>query len=178
MALVFQYGSNMSAARLNGEDRLRGDAKPICVARTIERFDLMFTVLSKANKCAAADLVAGDCGRSIYGIVYEIPDFLLSRDDAKPRNRKSLDAIEGEGTNYVRAMIDLITNDGSTVRAITYLVKDRKDDLKTSLDYVRHIFTGLQEHNIPAEYCQYVRTKVIENNSDLEHDLFPATPSL
>jgi len=176
MALVFQYGSNMSVARLNGEDRLGGDAQPICVARTVELFDLVFTVWSKSNTCAAADLVPGKSGRSIYGVVYEVPDFLLGRDTAKQRNRRSLDAIEGEGTNYDRAMIDLISNDGSTVRATTYLVKDRKADLKTSLAYVRHILNGLHEHNIPAEYCQYVRAKVIENNSDLEHELLAATP--
>lgn len=176
MALVFQYGSNMSVARLNGEDRLRGDAKPICIARTAELFDLMFSVWSKSNNCAAADLVSGKSGRSIYGVVYEVPDFLLGRDTAKQRNRKSLDEIEGEGTNYVRAMIDLIANDGSTVCATTYLVKDRKADLKTSLAYVRHILHGLREHDIPAEYCQYVLAKVIENNSDLEHALRAVTP--
>ena len=34
MTLVFQYGSNMSVARLNSNDRLDGDAKTIGVART------------------------------------------------------------------------------------------------------------------------------------------------
>jgi cation transport regulator ChaC len=171
MALVFQYGSNISIARLNGKDRLAGDAKPICVARTVELFDLRFTVWSESNACAAADLVPGTTGRSIYGVMYEIPDFLLSRDTAKQRNRKSLDAIEGEGTNYDRVMINLKKEDGSTIRAITYLVKDRKSGLKTSLDYVHHILLGLKEHSIPHEYRQYVRSKIIENNSELENAL-------
>lgn len=175
MALVFQYGSNMSVARLNGADRLAGDARPICVARTVEPFDLMFTVWSKSNDCAAADLVPGTTGRSIYGVVYEVPDFLLSRDTAKQWNRKSLDAIEGEGTNYIRAMIDLIKDDGSTVRAITYLVKDRKAGLKTSLAYVRHILMGAKEHGIPDEHYQYIRSMIIENNSDLKNALLNAT---
>jgi len=47
MALVFQYGSNMSVARLNSDDRLAGDAKVVCVATTIEPFDLVFSVWSK-----------------------------------------------------------------------------------------------------------------------------------
>jgi len=171
MALVFQYGSNMSVARLNGAYRLAGDAKPVYVARTTEPFDLMFTVWSKSNNCAAADLVSGSTGRNIYGVVYEIPEFLLSRDTAKQRNRKSLDAIEGEGTNYVRTMIDLTKNDGSTIRAITYVVKARKTGIKTSLAYVRHILLGLKEHGIPGEYCQYVRSKIVENNHELENGL-------
>lgn len=167
MALVFQYGSNMSVVRLNCKDRLAGDAQALYVARTAEPFDLMFTVWSKSNDCAAADLVSGKTGRSIYGIVYEVPDFLLCRDTAKQHNRKSLDAIEGEGTNYARAMIDLIKGDGSTVRAMTYLVKNRSADLKTSLAYVNYILLGLREHGIPDEYYQYVRSRIIDNNSDL-----------
>ncbi len=79
MTLVFQYGSNMSVARLNSNDRLDGDAKTIGVARTAESFELMFSVWSKTNNCAAADLVPSKIGRSVYGVVYDIPDFLLSQ---------------------------------------------------------------------------------------------------
>lgn len=171
MTLVFQYGSNMSVARLNSNDRLDGDAKTIGVARTAESFELMFSVWSKTNNCAAADLVPSKIGRSVYGVVYDIPDFLLSRDTAKIHNRKSLDQIEGEGNNYVRKTIDLVKADGSRFSAITYVVKDRKTDLKTTLSYVRHILVGLKEHDIPNEYYQYVQSRIIENNGELEQAL-------
>jgi cation transport regulator ChaC len=167
MALVFQYGSNMSVTRLNSADRLAGDAKVVCIATTINPFELVFSVWSKSNNCAAADLLPSDAGRSAYGVLYEIPDFLLSRDTAEEKGRKSLDAIEGEGTNYVRTMIDVVKSDGETVRATTYVVKNRQANLKTSAAYVSHILTGLREHNMPAEYCQYVQFKIIENNGDL-----------
>lgn len=104
-----------------------------------------------------------------------MPDFLLSRDTAKQKSRKSFDAIEGEGTNYVRATIDLIANDGVPVRAITYLAKNRQPNLKTSAAYIAHILAGLREHSMPAEYCQYVRSKIVENNGDLKGAL-PAFP--
>lgn len=175
MALVFQYGSNMSTVRLNGEDRLAGDAQPIYVARTVKPFDLMFTVWSKTNACAAADLVPSKTGRSIYGVVYEIPDFLISRNTAKQHNRNSLDKIEGEGTNYIRTMIDLVKDDGSAVCVITYLVKERRTGLKTSLAYIQHMLLGLKEHNIPNEYGQYVRSRIIENNGDLKCQLSTVT---
>lgn len=171
MALVFQYGSNMSVARLNAVDRLAGDAEAICIARTAEPFELVFSVWSKSNSCAAADLLPNKAGRSIYGVLYEIPEFLIFRDTAKQRNRKSLDAIEGEGANYVRTTIGLITNDGEPVSAITYIVKNRQPNLKTSAAYVTHILTGLREHGMPAEYCQYVRSKIIENNGELSESL-------
>ncbi|MDO8991123.1 MAG: gamma-glutamylcyclotransferase [Sideroxyarcus sp.] len=176
MALVFQYGSNMSVARLNSDDRLAGDAKVVCVATTIEPFELVFSVWSKSNNCAAADLLPSNAGRTVYGVLYEIPDFLLSRDTAKEKGRKSLDAIEGEGTNYVRAMINVVTNDGATVRATTYVVKNRQANLMTSAAYVSHILAGLREHNVPAEYCQYVQSKIIENNGELRDALPVLTP--
>lgn len=171
MTLVFQYGSNMSVARLNHTDRLSGDANVIGVAKTVELFELMFTAWSKANACAAADIVPSKTGRSVYGVVYDIPESLLSRDSAKERNRKSMDAIEGEGTNYFRQAIDLESEDGSKLTAMTYVVKDRKTDLKTSLSYVQHIFDGLKEHNIPEEYQRYVVLQVIANNRALEEQI-------
>jgi len=171
MALVFQYGSNMSVVRINAADRLAGDAKPICVARTVETFELVFSVWSHSNECAAADLSPCSTGRNIYGVLYDVPDFLLTRATAKQRGRKSLDAIEGEGTNYVRTTIDLVTNDESPVRAITYLAKERKSDLTTSKAYVDHILAGLKEHNMPADYVQYVLAKIIENNRGLRTEL-------
>ena len=171
MTLVFQYGSNMSVARLNSNDRLDGDAKTIGITRTAESFELMFTVWSKTNNCAAADLVPSKIGRSVYVVVYDIPYFLLSRDTAEKHNRKSLDAIEGEGMNYVRTPIELVKTDGSRFSAITYVAKDRKPDLKTTLSYVRHILAGLKEHDIPNEYYQYVQSQIIENNGELEQAL-------
>lgn len=178
MALVFQYGSNMSVARLNSPERLAGDARVVGIARTAELFDLAFSVWSKSNECAAANLTKNSTGRSVYGVLYEVPDFLLSRDAAKAKNRRSLDAIEGEGTNYVRAMIDVIADDNATVRALTYLVKCPKADLKTSAAYVSHILAGLREHGMPVEYWQYVRAKILENNADLKDELSEPTPGV
>lgn len=176
MTLVFQYGSNMSVARLNGDDRLAGDAKLSCVATTVEPFELVFSVWSRSNNCAAADLLPSRAGRNIYGVLYDVPDFLLSRHTAKEKGRKSLDAIEGEGANYVRAMIDVVTNNGATVRAMTYVAKNRQANLKTSAAYVNHILAGLNEHKMPEEYCQYVKSKIIENNGALRDALPVLTP--
>ena len=57
MALVFQYGSNLSSQRLNGNERLRGGARIVGTARTTASYRLDFTVWSPHNQCAAADLV-------------------------------------------------------------------------------------------------------------------------
>jgi hypothetical protein len=88
MALVFQYGSNARSERLNANDRLCGDARPVGIAHTQDYYELDFTVWSKKNKCAAADIVPGS-GRKIWGVLYEIPDYLIRRETSG--KRKSLD---------------------------------------------------------------------------------------
>ena len=164
MALLFQYGSNMSSARLNSEARLRGDAKVRCVARTVEPFELVFSVWSTNNNCAAADIVQSKAGRRLYGVVYEVPDFLVSRETAKPHQRKSMDSIEGEGTNYVRQTIEIEDREGSRLSAMTYVVKDRRSDIKTEMHYVQHLFDGMEEHEIPMDYRDYVAARAVASN--------------
>lgn len=170
MALVFQYGSNTSSKRLNSSDRLQGDAKPVGIACTKDDFELYFNVWSTRNQCAAADIVPG-FGRKIWGVLYEIPDHLIRRDTAG--NRKSLDAIEGEGTNYQRMTISLKYPNDLPVKpdAVTYVVKDRKKGLQTSLLYVRHIIVGLREQKVPEEYIEYVKMRIVMNNPSLKEKI-------
>lgn len=167
MAYIFQYGSNMSVTRLNSPDRLLGDAKVFGVAKTVELFHLMFTVHSNTNDCAAADIVPSESGRNIYGVVYEVPDYLISRETARAADRKSMDAVEGEGRNYIRQPIELEVADGSRLSAVTYVVKTKRHDLKTSSEYVQHILDGLKEHEMPEEYCRYVAEQVAKNNKEI-----------
>ncbi len=83
-----------------------------------------------------------------------------------------MDAIEGEGTNYIRENIEVRRADGEKLIALTYVVKNRKEGLRTSLAYVKHIIVGLKEHELPGDYCRYVFSRVIENNSQLRQELF------
>ena len=165
MALVFQYGSNAHSERLNADDRLRGDARPVGIACTTDIFELDFNVWSKGNGCAAADLVPG-AGRSIWGVLYEIPGYLIRRETSG--NCKSLDAIEGEGTNYQRVEIALIDSVGESITALTYVVINKVSALRTSLEYASHIVIGLREHNVPSEYIDYVKARIVANNPSLK----------
>jgi hypothetical protein len=94
MALVFQYGSNTSSKRINSANRLRGDAISLGLACTVEDFQFDFTVWSTTNNCAAADIIKGS-GRKLWGVLYEIPDYLIRRDTAGSRcsHREILDQI-------------------------------------------------------------------------------------
>lgn len=167
MALVFQYGSNMSTVHLNSPERLRGDAHTIGIAQTKEKYELVFDILSESNKWAAANLLAG-AGRRIWGVIYEIPDLLISREAAGLR--RSLDSIEGEGHNYTRRQILLLDSNDEPVRGpvITYVGLYHQQGIETLFDYVKYILVGLREHNIPDEYVEYVKTRIIANNPRLD----------
>lgn len=169
MALVFQYGSNMSSARLNSVDRLNGDAQPIGVVFTTENHELVFNVWSVKNKCAASSIIPGR-GRRVWGVLYEIPDWLIRRDTARPRNRRSMDAVEGEGSNYERGEISVCYSDGQTVAGpvLTYIGRDPQDDIQTNAEYAGHILAGLREHgDVPGEYVEYAKARIVDNNPSL-----------
>lgn len=165
MALVFQYGSNMSSSHIN--ERLRGNAAPLGLAITCERYDLDFTHYSRSpeNQCATADLVPGS-GRQIYGVLYEIPVTWIFRE--LKRTAKTLDEYEGEGNAYQRTIIDVISLQSNRIeRAITYLVRNPKPELRTSAAYAGRILRGLEEFQAPPEYIRYVKSRVINNNPQL-----------
>jgi hypothetical protein len=162
----------MDTDRLNSSDRLAGEATFYRVALTRHNYQLKFDLWSKCNKCAAADLVRGS-GRRIWGVIYQIPDDLIRRETAG--DRKSLDEIEGEGGNYERTAIDLYLRNGRPVSqtVITYIGRKsaRKRKIPTSSDYVRHIFTGLDNYDLPDGYVAYVKNRVLANNRDLRSAL-------
>lgn len=170
MSLVFQYGSNTSVQRLNSPKRLKGAAKVISPAYTSDLYEFDFTVWSKTNKCAAADIVPGGNTR-IWGVLYEIPDNLIYRELSG--ERKSLDAIEGEGGNYQRINVDVIQqyDAGKIISVLTYVVRERRSGLLTSAEYASEILNGLKSHDIPKEYVAYVHKRILLNNQDLSDKL-------
>jgi hypothetical protein len=162
--LVFQYGSNTEPDRLNSNDRLRGDAVDHGLVRTAGNFELWFDVWSHVNACAAADIQEGG-DHPVWGVVYDIPDFLISRETSGAR--KSLDAIEG--VQYERRSIAVMDPMGAAEPSpvVTYTAKVRRLGLRTSLAYVAHIIRGLRSHNAPREYVAYVKQRIVANNPDL-----------
>jgi gamma-glutamylcyclotransferase (GGCT)/AIG2-like uncharacterized protein YtfP len=163
MALVFQYGSNCSESQINGKDRLCGDAKFIDIAETVDDLRLAFDVWSTGRQCAASDIVDSP-GSKVWGVLYEVPAFLIERKTAAEQNRKSLDAIEGEGTNYKRETIAVRQDSGPIVKALTYRVRNPKPNLQTSLEYVGYIVEGLRERGVREDYISQVKKVAATNN--------------
>ena len=98
------------------------------------------------------------------GALYEVPDFLIKRDIAKAQDRRSLDAIKGEGANYRREAILVRQENGQIITAITYRVQNPKQDLTTSLEYVGYIVKGLREHGVCEGYIDDVKKLARANN--------------
>jgi cation transport regulator ChaC len=162
---VFQYGSNCSAERLNSRERLGGAAIPIGIAETVEDYQLEFDVWSDGNNCAAADMVKTQ-GKKVWGVLYEIPgDFVRGKREDK---RKTLQQIEGKSYEAIR--ICLRDTCGIEQRATTFVAreKDRRGGIKTSLEYVRHIVTGLREQAVRNEYIEELKKTAAENNPEIK----------
>jgi cation transport regulator ChaC len=170
MTLVFQYGSNSLDSEINSKERLCGDAHFVDIAETVEDFELAFDVYSTGRDCAASDIVRKP-GSKVWGVLYQVPDRLIARDTAKTCKRKSFDAIEGEGTNYKRETIKVRRPNGETVLALTYTVKCPKPGLRTNIDYVRYIVSGLREHKIAEKYIAEVKAIASANNPDIAADV-------
>lgn len=167
MAIVFQYGSNCSTERLNSVERLGGAAIPIGIAQTLEDYKLDFDVWSNNNQCAAADMVRTP-GKKVWGVLFDIPDQRISR-ETTPKGTRSFDAIEGD--RYTRHWIQVRRPNGSTVTAMTYIVRCPQRGPHTSLDYVRHILLGLREHGVPDEYIREVKAIAAANNASIVDEI-------
>jgi len=163
MALLFQYGSNCSASRLNSPDRLQGAARPVGFAETVDNYELRFDVWSNGNNCAAADIVA-EGEHPVAGVLYDVPDELIRRETV-PAGRKSFDAIEGKA--YEPRLIRVKKRDGNIVDALTYVVREPARNLRTSVEYVRHIITGLRENGAPEQYIATVKHAAATNNPEI-----------
>jgi gamma-glutamylcyclotransferase len=170
MTLVFQYGSNCSESEMNNKTRLCGDAKFVDIAETVEDYELAFDVQSTGRGCAASDIVR-KAGDKVWGVLYEVPDYLIHRETAKIRKRKSFDQIEGEGTNYKREAIQIRRQNGDIATALTYTVNNPKTGLKTNIDYVGHIVRGLRDHKVPDEYIAKVKAIALANNPAITREI-------
>jgi hypothetical protein len=107
-------------------------------------------------------------------VLYHVPDDLMSRATA-PAGRRSMDAIEGEGTNYKRTKLAVRWRNGKPVkeRVITYTVIAPAKTGPTSREYATLILAGLRERKAPKSYIAYVKRRIAWSNREL-HDAIAA----
>ena len=169
MLLVFQYGSNLSTARLNGPDRLQGAAEVVGLARTVDPFRISFDADTGAGWAAANLLREGD--EPAVGVLYRIPEERVVR-GVSPGVR-TLDDIEHESQIYARQEIGVHceAHGEDSIEVWTYLVIEPRRGVPTRWEYVRHILIGLVEHGAPLAYRRRVEQRILEHQPDLSAPL-------
>ena len=155
MPLVFQYGSNCDAGRLNSTDRLAGAARDLGGVRTLENYDIAFNKWSARGGYAAADLIKPRTGgRGVWGVLYELSRSAFAK----------LKTIEGP--SYRASRITVEDMRGTRTRATTFRVRrtKRRRQIATSAEYVGHIVHGLRVHQVPEDYVQRVLDVAVHTN--------------
>lgn len=155
---LFQYGSNMSPARLNSPERLNGQAKAVWAAR-LDGWGIRFDLYSKTNDSAVTDIVPAP-GEHVLGVLFELPERALA----------IMDRIEGvkvDGTgNYQRTNVEVsVVPSGQTVTAVTYLgmeagrarFRNGSADLQiVKPTYFEYLLAGARQFNFATDYVRYL----------------------
>lgn len=152
--LYFGYGSNLNRADLEAWCASRGhDAGGIVpVARAwLPDSEVVFHYLSRTRKGGALS-VRSRRGSVVPGVLFEV--------DAA--GWRALDAKEGAPRTYARTDCVVLADDGSEVRARTYVVTPsfvRDGHVPPSDAYVRLVCEGLGAHGLPdAHVCSAARS--------------------
>ncbi len=133
----FAYASNMSSEELGA---WCPGAEFIAVAKLPEH-RLDFTRYSEKRQGGVADVVPSG-GSEVWGALYELPDEELP----------TLDRKESAPTAYRHEYVDVVTQSGERVRAMTYMVIDKVPTEAPSRDYMDLILRGARERGLPSDY--------------------------
>ena len=140
----FAYGSNMSSPRLL--QRLP-QARYTGLAR-LSQHRLSFRK-NDAGLSAKCDIqLTGRVADQVIGVIYDI-----SFED-----KQLLDQVEGLGTGYDEKTVELTTESGRTLFAVTYCAIDIDENLIPFHWYKQHVLRGAIEHNFPSEYIKLIET--------------------
>ncbi|MBU4501193.1 MAG: gamma-glutamylcyclotransferase [Nanoarchaeota archaeon] len=154
MVLYFAYGSNMLLSQI-GKRLKNPDLSPCCVVYAEDR-TLIFPRKSDKQKGGVASIEEKKDDK-VFGAVFEITDEEL----------KKLDSFEGykkgcKNNRYEHREIELKKEDGTIIRAITY-VANKKGIYLPSQYYMNKIIRGATECKLPETYIQKlkrIKTKV------------------
>lgn len=161
--MLFQYGSNMNPARLNGPERLNGAAEPIGVA-ILDGWGIRFDLFSKCNDCAVTDIVQST-DETVFGVLFEVPHELLITPSG---GRSRMDEVEGArpdgNSNYTRELRYVIREE-KQVQCHTYVgtrpgrqryLKLTPQERRVSKDYFNHLLIGAKRFGLPNSYIKYL----------------------
>jgi gamma-glutamylcyclotransferase len=155
--IYFAYGSNMASQRLL--QRLPR-AKYTGIARLAQhRLSFRKNDSGRSGKCDIE--LTGRVDDEVIGVIYEIG----------LEDKKTLDQIEGLGIGYDEKTVELRTDSGQTLFAVTYFAIDIDDRMVPYHWYKRHVLRGAIEHGLPQDYVDLIESTPSKADADDQRNL-------
>ena len=148
----FAYGSNMASHRFL--QRLP-TAKHIGVARLVQH-RLSFRKNDSGNSSKCDIELTGRVDDEVIGVVYEIA----------LEDKQVLDQIEGLGIGYDEKTVELRSESGQTLFAVTYFAIDINVGMIPYHWYKQHVLRGAIEHKLPADYIKLIEAVPSKADTD------------
>lgn len=137
----FAYGSSMSRAQMKSRAGQIFEER----AARLENHELVFN--KKARGGSATANIRSAPGKTVYGVLYKIPDSAL----------RNLDRFEGVPEHYRRIEVSATDNDGNRIAAQAYIATRVEAGLRPAAHYVQTILAGADEHGLPADYIAEIK---------------------
>ncbi|MTI62437.1 gamma-glutamylcyclotransferase family protein [Methylophaga sp.] len=151
--LYFAYGSNMSSRRLQA----RVPSAEVYARAVLQGHQLRFHKHSLVDDSAKCDAYqTGNPDDLTRGVL-----FLFDAEE-----QAELDMCEGEGYKVVQVEVE--TEDGQRLEALTYLAVLLEPGLSPYPWYKRHVLEGAREHMLPAEYIAWIESVVTQEDRNRE----------
>lgn len=153
---IFAYGSNMNVNRL--KQRVPSAVK-VCNA-SLPGYKFAFNKRSNDGSGKGNIQQTNVDGDTVAGVVFEINE----------AEKPALDAVEGLGSGYNQAVVDLLDENGKTFQAQVYIADENAvDDNLMPYDwYKEFVVTGAEQNDLPAEYVQNIRNIAFTADADVE----------
>jgi gamma-glutamylcyclotransferase (GGCT)/AIG2-like uncharacterized protein YtfP len=172
---LFQYGSNMSVARMRGKIEEHRQLAPtgsdlsvsLLGPARLPGFRFVFDLYSARQQCRVSDVIEGDESDEVWGVVYELDRELVQRSDGR---RSVLDRIEGHRTttdpeNYRPIEVTVLV-DETPVTALTYVGADDArrrcvtdhPEAQVAPAYLEPILSGAAEARLPGGYLNVIKS--------------------
>ncbi len=153
---IFAYGSNMNVNRL--KQRVPSAVK-VCNA-SLPGYKFSFNKRSNDGSGKGNIQQTNIDGDTVVGVVFEINE----------AEKPALDAVEGLGSGYNQAVVDLRDENGETFQAQVYIADESAVD-NTLLPYDWYkdfVVTGAEQNDLPPEYVENIRKAAFTADTDVE----------
>jgi len=138
----FAYASNMSRAQMQQRVASWQEEK---TAR-LDNYELNFDKVARGGT-GTGNLVIAE-GKVVWGVLYRLTE----------QQMRKIDHFEGVPNHYRRSEVTVQDADGNRITAQVYLAGKVRRGLKPDRLYLKRILEGAEEHNLPPDYIEQLRS--------------------